>query len=138
MEPASYRQVKVALALSTLLLGGAAAAFWQSRQLEGPAEMILARSVAQATEYAQTLDGAALEAQLQLFEERRVQLEQAFFFQRLGILAAIFSMVAAFAGYGAYLLERLRQQLVDVSGPVPEAMALSLAPALATSPRPAR
>jgi hypothetical protein len=107
------RSVAAAITLSVICAGGALTCFLQASRLRTEAEWFLARSNAQAQEYANTLDSAVAEQQLVSFEQRRALLERAHIWQRVQLLLILGAVLTAFSSYVLYLFRRLREQLVD-------------------------
>ncbi|QSQ27394.1 hypothetical protein JY651_21865 [Pyxidicoccus parkwayensis] len=110
------RSVTAALCISLLSAGVAGYCYTRSDALQVQGQWLMERGTAQAEDYATRLDGKAADAQLKSFAERRVVLERAHRWQRgmmLGILAAVLAAVSA---YMLFLLKRLDDQLLDVTG----------------------
>ncbi|RKG67599.1 hypothetical protein D7V80_15540 [Corallococcus sp. CA054B] len=129
------RSVTAALCISLLFAGGAAFCYARAEALQAEGRWLMARGSAQASDFAQKLDGTSVDAQLKTFKERRGVMEQAHRWQRgmlLGIMAAVLSGLSA---YVLFLLKRLDDQLLDATGELrrpQEASSLS-APAFAPS-----
>jgi len=107
------RSVAVAM---VVCLGSAAGAVWcygKAAKLRTEGNWLLLRGNAQAEEYASSLDSQTAETQLITFEQRRVVLENAHFWQRVQMMLVLVSVVSAFSTYILWLYFRLRQQLVE-------------------------
>ncbi|MCY1045787.1 hypothetical protein OV208_31025 [Corallococcus sp. bb12-1] len=110
------RSVTAALTISLLFAGGAAFCYTRAETLQAEGRWLMARSNAQATDFAQKLDGTSVDAQLKTFKERRGVMEKAHRWQRgmlLGVMAAVLSALSA---YVLFLLKRLDDQLLDATG----------------------
>ena len=107
------RSAMTAMLLSVVAATGASVCFWQASTLRTEGQWLLVRGNAQAAEYANSLDSALAEKQLELFEQRRAVLERSHSWQRIQLLLVLFSVVSAFSSYILYLFYRLREQLVD-------------------------
>ncbi len=120
------RSRSVAVALLVCLGSGAGAvwAYGKASQLRSDGNWLMLRGNAQAEQYANSFDSEAAETQLQTFEQRRVVLEQAHFYQRVQMMLVLLSVVAAFSTYILWLYYRLRQQLVTAGEGLEDAGAL--------------
>ena len=110
------RSVTAALCISLLFAGGAAFCYARAEALQAEGRWLMARGSAQASDFAQKLDGTSVDAQLKTFKERRGVMEQAHRWQRgmlLGIMAPVLSGLSA---YVLFLLKRLDDQLLDATG----------------------
>jgi hypothetical protein len=91
-----------------LSAAGAVVSFQKSALLRTEARWLMARADAQAAEYAGSLDSALAEQQLALFDQRRLILERAHFWERLQTGLILLGATAGISAYLAYLLHRLR------------------------------
>ena len=71
---------------------------------------------ATVTDYAARLDSTAADAQLKTFAERRAILEKAHLWQRGMLLGVLLASLAAVSAYLLFLLKRLNDQLLGVTG----------------------
>lgn len=129
------RSVTAALCVSLLFAGGAAFCYTRAETLQAEGRWLLARGSAQATDFAQKLDGTSVDAQLKSFKERRGVMERAHRWQRGMLLGIMASVLSALSAYVLFLLKRLDDQLLDATGELrrpQEASSLS-APAFAPS-----
>lgn len=110
------RSVTAALCISLLAGGGAAYCYTRAETLQGEGRWLMERGTAQATEYAQKLDGTLADAQLKTFTERRVVLERAHRWQRGMLLGTMVAVLSALSAYVLFLLKRLDDQLLDATG----------------------
>jgi hypothetical protein len=110
------RSVTAALCISLLSAGAAAYCYTRSDALQVQGQWLMERGTAQAEDYANRLDGAAADAQLKSFAERRAVLERAHRWQRGMMLGIFASVLAAVSAYMLFLLKRLDDQLVDAMG----------------------
>ena len=122
------RGMAVAALISLLCALGAVGCFLRSRQLKSEAAWLMARSNAEAAEYARSFDGQYADKQLATYDDRRDALERAHTWQVGQMLLVLSAVIAAFASYVFFLFRRLREQLVDA---LPEEVALEPVPALA-------
>ncbi|CAM3220454.1 hypothetical protein G4177_27840 [Corallococcus sp. ZKHCc1 1396] len=128
------RSVTAALCISLLFAGGAAFCYTRAEALQAEGRWLMARGSAQATDFAQKLDGTSVDAQLKTFKERRGVMEKAHRWQRgmlLGVMAAILSAVSA---YVLFLLKRLDDQLLDATGELNRPQSTSAHPTPAFTP----
>ncbi len=114
------RSVALALVVCLASGGGAFWAYDKASRLRTEGNWLMLRGNAQAEEYAHSLDTQAAETQLLTFEQRRVVLESAHFWQRVQMLLVLLCVVAAFSTYILWLYFRLRQQLVEAGGGLEE------------------
>lgn len=106
----SYRGVALAIGLSVGSAGLAAGCAWRAERLASQATWLLARGVAEASEYTDTFDGRHIDQELVTFQQRRAVLERAHRWQRGSIALVLAAALAIIAGYAAYLLVRLQEQ----------------------------
>lgn len=114
------RSVIMAIAVAVLSAAAAAGCYLRASQLRTEAGWLMARGNAAADEYAQSFDGAAADAQLASFDQRRAVLEQAQRWQRLQMVLVLAAVVSAFCSYVFFLFRRLREQLVDATADLDE------------------
>ncbi|RKH41227.1 hypothetical protein [Corallococcus sicarius] len=129
------RSVTAALCVSLLFAGGAAFCYTRAETLQAEGRWLMARGSAQATDFAQKLDGTSVDAQLKSFKERRGVMERAHRWQRGMLLGIMASVLSALSAYVLFLLKRLDDQLLDATGELrrpQEASSLS-APAFAST-----
>ncbi|RKH64397.1 hypothetical protein [Corallococcus llansteffanensis] len=110
------RSVTAALCVSLLFAGGAAFCYSRAESLQAEGRWLLARGSAQATDFAQKLDGTSVDAQLKSFKERRGVMERAHRWQRGMLLGIMASVLSALSAYVLFLLKRLDDQLLDATG----------------------
>ncbi|MBJ6764258.1 hypothetical protein JGU66_26070 [Myxococcaceae bacterium JPH2] len=132
------RSVTAALCISLLAGGGAAFCYVRAEALQSEGRWLMARGSAQATEYAQLLDGTVADAQLKTFTERRVVLERAALWQRGTLLGILTAVLSALGAYVLFLLKRLDEQLQDAAAPLAPEPEDPRAPARAFTPSPQR
>ncbi|RKG54929.1 hypothetical protein D7X30_27580 [Corallococcus sp. AB011P] len=128
------RSVTAALCISLLFAGGAAFCYARAEALQAEGRWLMARGSAQASDFAQKLDGTSVDAQLKTFKERRGVMEKAHRWQRgmlLGIMAAVLSGLSA---YVLFLLKRLDDQLLDATGELRRPQEASSLPTPAFAP----
>jgi hypothetical protein len=111
------RSVAVAMIVTTLASAGAVGCYFQAQRLRTEGRWLLERSAAEAESFAATLDGAAAEAQLHTFEERRGVLERAHLWHRGQLLLILVAVGSAFCCYALVLYRRLREELQEVVEP---------------------
>ncbi|GHG72271.1 hypothetical protein [Comamonas sp. JC664] len=110
------RSVMTALCISLLAAGGASYCYVRADALQVQGQWLMERGTAQAEDYAARLDGSAADAQLKTFAERRGVLEAAHVWQRGMMLGVLAASLAAVCAYLLFLLKRLNDQLIDVTG----------------------
>lgn len=101
------REVAVAVLLAMLCVAGAVGCRLRAGRLKSEASWQLARAKAAAAEYAATFEGAHVQRQLALFEERRLTLERAHLWQRGQYVLVLLAVTSTFAAFGFRLLSRL-------------------------------
>ena len=111
-----YRGVALAIGLSVGSAGLAAGCAWRAERLASQATWLLARGVAEASEYTDTFDGRHIDRELVTFQQRRAVLERAHQWQRGSIALAMAAALAIVASYLFYLLARLDQQRLPDEG----------------------
>ena len=135
------RSVTAALCISLLSAGFAGYCYTRSDALQVQGQWLMERGTAQAEDYANRLDGAAADAQLKSFAERRVVLERAHRWHRGMMLGVLMAALSAVSAYMLFLLKRLDDQLVDAMGelrpsaPPSKHVSSEPAPAFASSPQ---
>ncbi|QDE89881.1 hypothetical protein BHS06_13410 [Myxococcus xanthus] len=110
------RSVMTALCISLLSAGGAAYCYTRADALQVQGQWLMERGTAQAEDYAARFDGAAADAQLKTFAERRAILEKAHGWQRGMLLGVLIAALATVSAYLLFLLKRLNDQLLDATG----------------------
>ncbi|RKH10264.1 hypothetical protein D7V97_14195 [Corallococcus sp. CA053C] len=128
------RSVTAALCVSLLFAGGAAFCYSRAESLQAEGRWLLARGSAQATDFAQKLDGTSVDAQLKSFKERRGVMERAHRWQRGMLLGIMASVLSALSAYVLFLLKRLDDQLLDATGELRRHQEASSLPAPAFAP----
>ena len=128
------RSVTAALCVSLLFAGGAAFCYTRAETLQAEGRWLLARGSAQATDFAQKLDGTSVDAQLKSFKERRGVMERAHRWQRGMLLGIMASVLSALSAYVLFLLKRLDDQLLDATGELRRPQEASSLPAPALAP----
>lgn len=112
--------IPIAAAAAVLFAGGAVGCFVKAHQVRAEAGWLLERGTAQAQAYAQTFESAIVEQELATFEQRRAVLDRAHLWQQGVAALLLLSVLAALAGYGFFIADRLRYEIEDLGyGPVP-------------------
>ena len=108
--------VTAALCVSVMAAEGAGWCFHQAQTLRSEGKWLLARSNAQATEYARSFDDALATQQLETFAQRRAVLEQAHVWQRGQVLGILLAVVAGVCAWMLSVLRRMSDQLDEAAG----------------------